>query len=506
VHLLDPNQWSVAYGVSPDGQFLKYEDLYDAVRPDIVHTHTAKAGVLGRLLGRAARIPVVVNTCHGLWVRDTGTGIPASEQRRGDPERGYDILVNEGYVTCGIPYEAYRRSQGRSPAEQPLPGRRGRNAELPYDLNATVDAQGVELVVTNCLSCHGGTFDGEVVVGLGNAFRDFSADFRPQIEALGLYVADGAPARARARRADRMHAIAPYMITDTFGVNPAPNLTMALMAYRDPESLAWHDEPLLEPPPTRPLPTKVPPWWRMGKRHSMFHHSGGRGDQVPYMMLKSLLCTDDVEEARVIAGWFADVRAYIASLEPPAYPFPIDDELARRGEPVFQQHCAGCHGTYGEEESYPNLLVDLEEVGTDPAYAEQWMEAERFIAWFNRSFYGQGAEAWQARGYVAPPLDAVWATAPYLHNGSIPTIAALLDSGKRPTYWRHRLSPREYDQAALGWRYEALDHGKAGAANAREARMIYDTTQVGLGNQWHYFGDVLTPEEREALIEYLKTL
>lgn len=42
-----------------------------AVRPDVLHTHTPKAGVLGRVVGRAARVPVVVNTCHGLWTRPT---------------------------------------------------------------------------------------------------------------------------------------------------------------------------------------------------------------------------------------------------------------------------------------------------------------------------------------------------------------------------------------------------------------------------------------------------
>ena len=39
------------------------------LRPDVVHTHTPKAGVFGRIAARLARVPVVVNTCHGLWVR-----------------------------------------------------------------------------------------------------------------------------------------------------------------------------------------------------------------------------------------------------------------------------------------------------------------------------------------------------------------------------------------------------------------------------------------------------
>ena len=44
--------------------------IYDVLReerPDVLHTHTPKAGVIGRIVGRAARVPVVVNTCHGLW-------------------------------------------------------------------------------------------------------------------------------------------------------------------------------------------------------------------------------------------------------------------------------------------------------------------------------------------------------------------------------------------------------------------------------------------------------
>jgi mono/diheme cytochrome c family protein len=244
----------------------------------------------------------------------------------------------------------------------------------------------------------------------------------------------------------------------------------------------------------------------MRKKHALFYHGGGRGDHVPYMMLKSLVCTDDVEEAGRIAEWFRHVRAFIATLEPPRWPWEVNEPLAAEGEPVFERHCAACHGSYGESWSYPNLIVDLETVGTDPAYALQAVGAERFIRWFNDSFYGADAEARPAAGYVAPPLDAVWATAPYLHNDSVPSLAALLDSRRRPTYWSHLPAPREYDRHALGWRFEVLGHGKDGAADADEARRIYDTTRHGYGNGGHTFGDALTDDERSALIEYLKTL
>jgi mono/diheme cytochrome c family protein len=431
--------------------------------------------------------------------------VPPTAQREGDPRLGYEILVNRGYVSCGVPLEAYLASrEGALPGPE-LPGRLGRNAELPYELNATVDAHGVELVVSNCLACHGGRFDGELVIGLGNAFADFTASPLRSVEAVGLFVADGAPAEAWRRWADRIAAIAPYMVTDTVGVNPAPNLTMALMAHRDPQSLAWHETPRLEPPPREPLPVAVPPWWRMQKKNAMFYHAGGRGDQVHYMMLKSLVCTDDVEEARMIDEWFSHVRAYITSLEPPSWPWEVDRGLAAEGEAVFARQCAACHGTYGEDWSYPNLVVGLEEVGTDPAYALQAVEAERYIRWFNGSYYGRGAEARPAPGYIAPPLDGIWATAPYLHNDSVPSIAALLDSRERPRWWRH-LAAREYDPETLGWQYEVLAHGKEGAASEREARQIYDTTRPGYGNAGHTFGDALSEAERRALIEYLKTL
>jgi mono/diheme cytochrome c family protein len=244
----------------------------------------------------------------------------------------------------------------------------------------------------------------------------------------------------------------------------------------------------------------------MQKKHAMFYHGGGRGDHVHYMMLKSLVCTDDLAEAREIDEWFTHVRAFISSLEPPAWPFALDAALAEEGRDVFERHCTACHGTYGEDWTYPNLVVALEQVGTDPAYALQAIEAERYIRWFNGSFYGEGAQAMPAPGYVAPPLDGVWATAPYLHNDSVPTLELLLDSSRRPAYWRHREGTREYDSAALGWAWEALDHGKDGAADADEARFIYDTTRPGYGNGGHAFGDVLSPQERAAVLEYLKTL
>jgi mono/diheme cytochrome c family protein len=244
------------------------------------------------------------------------------------------------------------------------------------------------------------------------------------------------------------------------------------------------------------------------KKHAMFYTTEGRGDHARIMMLISTVCTDNVAEARSIDAYFTDIRAYIASLEPPPYPFAIDHALAEQGHTVFQTHCSRCHGTYGENWTYPNRVIGLEEIGTDPEHAKRaTQQADRFIRWYNQSFYGEISRAAPAPGYIAPPLDGVWATAPYLHNGSVPTIETLLNSRRRPKFWSRRsFDSTDYDQRSLGWRYVELHDGKAGAKDAEERKRIYDTTLTGYSNQGHTFGDELTDEERKAILEYLKTL
>ncbi|MBK1645460.1 hypothetical protein CKO25_12550 [Thiocapsa imhoffii] len=462
-------------------------------------------------------IAVLISGCepgvseqNGVFKAEVGR-VPAADQRPGDPEQGYDALLNRAVVTCGLPYSAYARMRGTDPEVGPqFAGRTGRNAELPYMLTAHTTSAGVEIVTSNCLACHAATINGELVMGLGNEFLDLTQDPLIGIEAAGAFVRQGPEAQEWRRWADRIGVIADYMMTDTVGVNSANNLTLALMAHRDPETLAWSETPLIEPPPRTPLPVSVPPWWNMAKKHAMFYNAEGRGDHVRYMILASTTCTDSVAEAAEIDAWFVDVRAYLASLSPPRYPFPIDPLLAQEGATVFENTCRECHGTYGATPSYPNRVIALGKVKTDPELARKgFSDANRFLDWFGRSFYGELSQAAPALGYIAPPLDGVWATAPYLHNGSVPTLAALLESGTRPTYWEFDREGDEqpaFDPVNVGWTYRVRETGKAGAMSWDERNRIYDTSRPGYGNQGHSFGDELSTAERQALIEYLKTL
>src|SRR2546427_224463 len=62
---------------------------------------------------------------------------------------------------------------------------------------------------------------------------------------------------------------------------------------------------------------------------------------------------------------FCDIQAFILSLEPPKYPFSIDSELALKGEGVFRATCSRCHGTYGQDWTYPNKIVAMDIIDTD---------------------------------------------------------------------------------------------------------------------------------------------
>lgn len=434
--------------------------------------------------------------------------IPAFEQRPGDPARGREALLNEPYITCGIPETAYRRLFPPPPESQRIAGRKGPNATLPYFLTHYRTPQGVELIVPNCLNCHAATIAGKFILGVGNEQRDFTEDPLMNVESAGLYLTDPGEIAEWQRWDARLSAIAPFMITDTVGVNPANNITLALMAHRDPETLAWSGQPLMEPPPKHPLPVSVPPWWRLAKKNALYYNAEGRGDLARAMMLGAIYCAENVATLETIDRYAPDILAFFASLQPPKFPWPIDEALARRGKAVFESTCARCHGTYGEHPSYPNLVIGLEEVGTDPLLARFGIDGsgDRFIRWFNRSYFGRLSHAEPAAGYVPPPLDGIWATAPFLHNGSVPTLATLLDSRKRPAYWVRSFDTDDYDPEQIGWRYQTLEHGKSAAKDGKERKRIYDTSLPGYSNRGHTFGDQLTEEERKALLEYLKTL
>ncbi|MBM74536.1 MAG: hypothetical protein CMK59_03975 [Proteobacteria bacterium] len=429
---------------------------------------------------------------------------------KADPQRGYEALVNNGYVSCGVP-QSLSHLLPMGDEGDLLKGRNAQNENMPYFWTSITADSGVDLVVANCLVCHASHFNGELIVGLGDVSQDYTFDSSSLME-VALSMSSGLLETEEEREelekfVIRGRGIAPYTQTKTAGLNPAISITAGIMEHLDPRTLKWNEDPILEVPSSYRndvMGQSVPPWWWYKKKTKMFYSASGGGSHIAWSMLASSMCLDGEDQAAQIADYFPDILAYIKTIEAPRYPWDIDQEKATAGAEVFVQNCASCHGTYGEDWTYPEKIVELEDIGTDPVLATMMYDADVFHQWVDDSFFGEGSMATPERGYVAPPLDGIWATAPYLHNGSVPTIRALLNSQSRPQCWTWSYNTSDYNTEDLGWNHQiSLCHDEV---EEDQRFLIYDPSHVGYGNQGHTYGDHLSDVQRDHLLEYLKTL
>lgn len=448
-------------------------------------------------------------------------------------ERGYRLLVNGDYIGCGIPLDLLKRSAQKSTLMPPrllallmplagdtvfrpsgIPGRNADNEGIAPHYNVFDTARGLKAVNSNCLSCHGENLNGSFVVGLGNRTRDFTQDARKLSDALPTLAQTDAERRELALLQRGMAAVAPYIQTRTVGVNPAVNLTYALFAHRRVEDFGWSDTPTMEPPGREFPPVDVPAWWLLKEKKAMFLNGEFTSQQHRVMALASALCIENADDMRRLDAPFRDVEQFILTLESPRYPLPIDQGLAKQGLEVFEETCARCHGEVDAagRVQYEPSFVPIETLGTDPELMRQQTgpEHERFRRWGEDSFvnlYGEALKVTLNQGYMVPPLTGVWATAPYLHNGSVPGLEAVLNSRERPKYWQKLgiFEKTDYDAKRMSVRHRERVVGQA-LAEPLTRRFVYDTTLKGHGNQGHTYGDGLTQPERLALLEFLKTL
>lgn len=349
-------------------------------------------------------------------------------------------------------------------------------------------------VAADCVLCHGGSIMGKSYIGLGNSTLDIQALFED------LARADGANGKL------------PFAFSNVRGTNEADGFGVYLLGFRKADlslreewkDLGLHDD----------ICEDVPAWWLLKKKTTMYTTGTTDARSVRALMqfmMHPLTTPRDFQKAEPA---FRDIQQYLLSLEPPKYPFAIDRAKAASGEAVFADHCAKCHGTYGEKATYPNKVIPLAEIGTDPN-RHRGVEAA-FGAAYAESWFGREPGEWSfdgkpfrlTAGYQAPPLDGIWATAPYLHNGSVPTLAGVLNSKARPKRFTrsYKTGEADYDQENVGWKVTELASPPGRGVSAFERRKVYDTTLPGRSNAGHTFGDVLSDDERAAVIEYLKTL
>jgi hypothetical protein len=245
-----------------------------------------------------------------------------------------------------------------------------------------------------------------------------------------------------------------------------------------------------------------PSIWNQGPRRGMQLHWDGNNTDVTERNKSAAFGTGttpptlDLASIRRTEEWLWDAR-------PPDYPYGIDPELAAQGAPLYRRYCAECHGVSGQDFTGARVgtVVPIAEIGTDRRRLDSYtfdlaVNQNRLYAgypWRFKSFR-------KTNGYANAPLDGLWLRAPYLHNGSVPTLRDLLEpEGDRPVAFYR--GDDVYDRAKVGFRSTVMEEDG-------RRHFAFDTRVPGNSNRGHSgpaYGTSLSPAEKDALVEHLKT-
>lgn len=464
-----------------------------------------------------ATLAVAFDFRHSAAV-DSTSRTDSHNKSLGDPKIGYDLLVNKPFLPPDfdeaifdevwqvwpqplrkaaqdatvaqrrqMAFERYGLTTRPETPRENLPGD-------PLQYVVTEQASGARSWTMNCFSCHGGTVYGKPYPGAPNN-RFALQTMTEELRAVKLKLAKPLS------RMDFGSLVIP--LGSTHGTTNAVVFGIGLMSRRDkdlnlideiPSTLTHHD-------------MDAPPWWHFSKRPELyidgFAKRGHRG-----LMQFTLVPENGPEFYRDHEGDFKHVYAYLMSLAAPRYPLAIDETLAKAGHKIFNNTCASCHGTYGDNPDYPSVRVPLDDIGTDPVRLTALpVEGRQKYAdsWFSIDADGKRQQTTvDPDGYVAPPLDGVWASAPYFHNGSVPTLWDVLHPESRPQIWRRTAD--DLDESKVGLTVESVQRIPLTETDIAVRRQYFDTTRFGKSNRGHDYPSVLSDDEKRAVLEYLKTL
>jgi mono/diheme cytochrome c family protein len=238
----------------------------------------------------------------------------------------------------------------------------------------------------------------------------------------------------------------------------------------------------------------LPPLFNQRVRQGLWLHWDGNNNQVDERNKSAAIGAGATEVSLDLAS-LDRVANWALDLKPPAYPAArIDQSRVEKGGQVYQASCARCHALNG---AAVGQVTPLAEIGTDPERLNSFTTA--LAAQMNTIGTGKTWKFSSFRktdGYANMPLDGVWLRAPYLHNGSVPTLRALLVPEERPAVFYRGYDV--YDWQRVGFVSEGSDAERNGVR--------FDTGLRGNGNTGHLYGRELSAADRDALLEYLKTL
>lgn len=262
--------------------------------------------------------------------------------------------------------------------------------------------------------------------------------------------------------------------TDTF--NPTK---MAVFGFPDDGTIGTVDYPQI---------------WNQKPREGMWLHWDGNNDAIRERNYAAAMAVGATPDS-VIQQNFKRVTDWLLAKQPPKYPFPIDAAKAARGEALWQRECADCH-EFGRPKT-GQVTELLDSLGTDPHRLGSFTPGlvDKFHT-FKTPPFDFGAYR-KTESYSNTPTDGIWARAPYLHNGSVPTLWDLLQPpARRPGLFAKGYSV--YDPERVGFVSQGPD--------AERTAFRFDTNVPGNGNGGHLYGTALSDEEKWALIEYMKRL
>lgn len=270
------------------------------------------------------------------------------------------------------------------------------------------------------------------------------------------------------------------------------------------DTWALYKRVFVHPPDHRPANGTVdfPPIWNQKAREGMRLHWDGNVEKLQERNVISALGLIGANVDYLDYARLTRVTEWITGLLPPRLEDhlpkgvpPLDQELIDKGAVLFGKHCASCHAVGGLR---TGRVEPIEDLGTDRERLKAF--TPELAAALNR----QQTEHWQLRdlrvqnGYVNNLLDGIWLRAPYLHNGSVPTLWDLLQPPeKRPM--RFCRGGDLYDFSRMGFVSTLSDKG-----DGCPTGYLMDTTVIGHGNGGHLYGTELPADDKRALVEFMK--
>ena len=399
----------------------------------------------------------------------------------------------------------------------------------------------------SCATCHSGRVFDTPTMGLFNrrsTANNMFVVYKPLFEAVGpnaFALGTGADAgetdlwRMSRENIRYVRSVEPRAL----GLDTALAHTILSLGTRELDPWATRTEDSWQNPRDNELltyPSEVKPatWW-LTKYKNKFFSDGSLVSGNP--VLGALLVNEFGRGSDLVAldAWLIDnweiieeFTTGVFATEAPSFFDHFDAEAfdiaaAKRGERLFVDNCARCHGTYEKGWNQPDAAslsmreqlettrviyfadTPIHEVGTDPFRRN----SVQYIQDINDLALSQKYDLMLVpqEGYVPPPLEGIWARWPYFHNNSAPTLCAVLTpAAQRPTVYQYGNITNQavdFDSGCNGYPLDAPAHFD----------QVFDTTVPGLSNMGHDEGifmdggkERFDPAQKTDLVRFLQTL